>query len=250
VATEVGSVSAFGATVTFYLLAQDGKTAIGMKETGSAFAKHTVVAPLLAKGLTTQEIYLALAPKGAAVPAALVAAQADEAAQSHRNAEVQLVTVDASQYVEKDLSPCGQEITSSQAPPNTPSLRWPLQYAWQIGSDSPHYGDDINLTYEYPGLYPVRPLGDCRHGYTTTDWVIFGACYLSGEPVAITLGDRTNPSCNYTSFGPAVMVDPNTYTYFFGEWSTGASWWIEADGSTCDYNCSFQEVYGSRIVIP
>ena len=94
--SEVGSVTAFDATVTFYSVTHSGKTEIGMRETGSAFAKRLLVAPLLAQGLTSQEIYLALAPPGAVAPPELGAAQADEAAAMRRSAELRHAVVDPS----------------------------------------------------------------------------------------------------------------------------------------------------------
>jgi hypothetical protein len=174
--TEVGSVSAFDAKVTFYSVTVNGHTDIGMMETASAFAKGRLVAPLLAQGLTTQEIYLALAPEGATAPPALVAAQADEAVSMRRSAEVRHVTVDSSQLVEKSLTACESTIASSIAPPNGAGFFWGIDGA-------------RTYTNSYGSQYTGH---NCTY---TTDWVILGACNETSVSLNISAGAFYGNSC-------------------------------------------------------
>jgi hypothetical protein len=155
--TEVGSLSAAGVTVTFYSASVNGKSHIGIRENGSAFAKSSPIAALVAQGLTTQEIYLALAPDGAAAPPALVAAQADEAVVLHRSADIRHVTVDKSAVVPKSLAACETRLFSDLAPP--------YGFRWSAGPS----GTFSNAAYE--GLNE------------TTFWVLLGACNESTVPV-------------------------------------------------------------------
>jgi hypothetical protein len=178
---EVGSISAFDATVTFYTVTLDGHTNIGMMETASAFAQGRLVAPLLAQQLTTQEIYLALAPEGATAPPALVAAQADEAASLRRSAAVRHVTVDASPLVEKNLIACEGTIGNAIPPPDG-SNDW-----WEINSGRTY-------TNSYGSQYSDH---NCTY---TQNWVILGACNETSVALNIVAGEFYGNSCGNLSY--------------------------------------------------
>jgi hypothetical protein len=215
--TEVGSVSVFDAKVTFYSRTLTGNTEIGMLETGSAFAKARLVSPLLDQGLTTQEIYLALAPKGAAAPPALVAAQAFEAARMGRSAEVRHVTVDGSALVEKGLLACESAIFTGTPPPDG------SQYHWSVDTS---FGGGIVTdctSLDFPG----SSYGVCTN--TTTDWVIMGGCNDGSGTIFIRViegygGANGSGNCNdFYEIGSYNMAT-NYYAYWYWSNSGGASY--------------------------
>jgi len=205
--TEVASISAFNAKVTFLSVTLNGKTEIGIMETGSAFAKRALVAPLLAKGLTSQEIYLALAPEGATAPPALVGAHADEAAAMSRSAEVRHVTVDTSALLEKDLASCESAIIGTTPPDGS-------QYYWANTTNSQYSTYNSNCV-----AYPYNTDGTCDH--FTNDWVISGACNESSSVTAyIFLQEAWNPdqwfNCQSTyTIADDVAMAPYTYYYWY-----------------------------------
>jgi hypothetical protein len=164
--TEVGSISAFDTDVTFYSMTLDGHTDIGIMETHSAFTPN-VLPTLLAQGLTTQEVYLALAPAGATAPPALVAAQADEAAWIGRSADVRHVTIDSSQFVQKSLSACESWLVASISPPDP-------GHSWVI---NPFSAGNRNFS-SLPWGVVYEPTKGC---FPTTSWVILGACNENAE---------------------------------------------------------------------
>lgn len=78
---EVASVTRAGMTLSFVReVGPDGQPRIQLFERGSLRGPASPVPALIAQRLTAQEIYLALAPRGAAAPAALADLQAAEAA--------------------------------------------------------------------------------------------------------------------------------------------------------------------------
>ncbi|HLK39825.1 MAG TPA: hypothetical protein VKU41_23875 [Polyangiaceae bacterium] len=214
---EIDSVSVLDAKVTFYSAIVDGKTDIGMLETGSAFSKHMIVAPLLAQRLTTQEIYLALAAQGATAPPALVAAQADEAAAMGRSAEVRRVTVDTSQFVEKSLAWCENLILGKSAPDGS-------AYYWSLFSGNT-YSNQCGAQY-----YPTSTgYGSCNQ---TTDWVIMGGCNEGSTTVYIGASEQYGSTCsNGYSIGTYNMA-PGYYAYWYWK-NTGGAWYDVGTAGTC-----------------
>ncbi len=212
---EVGSVSVFDAKVTFYSVTLDGHTDIGMSETGSAFAKRTLVAPLMAQGLTTQEIYLALAPEGAPAPPALVAAQADEAAALNRSADVRHVTVDTTALAEKSLTSCENAIIGTTPPGGA-------GYYWQLAP----YGLGNTGAYTFTNSCGVELWGGC--GYYSTDWFIFGGCNEGSTSVDLYAFEEYGRNCtiHYISGNPTVMP-VNYYYYWYWHNPGGAMYDIE-----------------------
>jgi hypothetical protein len=217
--TEVASVTAFDVKVTFYSQTLNGNTDIGMLETGSAFSKNLLVAPLLRQRLTTQEIYLALAPQGAIAPPALVAAQAAEAAAMNRSAEVRHVTVDSSQFVEKSLTSCENAILGT-TPPDGSEYVWVLAYGYSF--------TDVCESFQYPNLgYP------CSY---TTDWIIAGGC---NESSTVTIGVGafeyygSGTSCANSEGIGSYNMAPGYYAYWYWHNTGGAEYWAYASGSNC-----------------
>jgi hypothetical protein len=235
--TEVGSISVFDATVTFYSVEQNGKTEIGMREIGSAFAKHRLIAPLLAQGLTTQEIYLALAPKAAIVPRALAAAQVAEAATMHRSPVVRHVAVDKSQFVEKSLDSCEQDIVESQPPPDGYNYYWHRDVLGnsRLGGG---YQD-----YEWPG--------DCGSDDVTKAWTIFGTCNEPGASATevIAFENYHSPACTDYRIGSYDM-GPNQYGYYYWYNTSGASYSLRIIGESCGEECDYDYVFEDEELIP
>ena len=199
--TEVATVSAAEVTLTFYSSLVDGKSVIGMRERGSAFATSSPVAELVAQNLTSQEIYLALAPKGANAPQALVEAQVDEAAALDRSPELRQVTIDTAAFVEKDLSACEQKLFSDIPAPNGGH--------WVPGPSSP-FGPSY-LDHGDPNAWASETVGP------TAGYVLVGACNESD--VDVTLFGWANgqwPGANnpVTSW----QADMGAYQYYNWYW--------------------------------
>jgi hypothetical protein len=221
--TEVASVSIADAKVTFYSVTRDGITNIAMSETGSAFAKHNIVAPLLAQKLTTQEIYLALAPQGATAPARLVAAHAEEAANMGRTAEVRKVAVDTAALTEKSLTSCESAIFGQSTPDS--GCRW----------------ENFNSGYINGGCAADnQPTNWCHY---TPNWIIAGAC---NESTSVTVSlylawqYATSP-CN-GSFNGYDHEDMAPYTYYYWYYeTTGSGAFYEVLSTDYDSNCSQQQ---------
>jgi hypothetical protein len=219
--TEVGTLSAFGADVTFYAADHDGRTEIGMREASSAFAKRSVVGTLLNQGLTTQELYLALAPAGAAAPPALVAAQADEAAQMGRSAEVRQVAVDASQFVEKTVAACESHVFGAINPPDPPPFQWALAAGKNVGIS---------------GLQWVNWPAAC--GIGTTTWAILGACEDSGNGrIGVNAWENWGPNCFPQTIG-SFNVPPFGQANWFWRDTRGANYFVsgQASGGSINYD--------------
>ncbi|MFF5287849.1 hypothetical protein [Paractinoplanes globisporus] len=87
-ASEVGTLTSGGATVTFLSEpGPDGQPLIAIREHGT-MRTGSPVAGLVAQGLTPLEIFLALAPGGTAAPMELVRAQPADAARLGRDGAV------------------------------------------------------------------------------------------------------------------------------------------------------------------
>jgi hypothetical protein len=207
-ATEIGSVTIADAKVTFYSrtsysLTSNRETEIGMSETGSAYAKRTIVGPLLAQGLTTQEIYLALAGPGAVAPPELVASQAQEAALLRRSADLRHVTVDTSTLVEKSLTSCENAIIGSSAP-------YSPEYAWALYHGNTQGGIGAS---DYPG-----------YGSCSTDYAIIGICNEgSNSGYYYAMEYYGSSSCNNYAYQIAAGTLPVGYYYYYYWQNTGGA---------------------------
>jgi hypothetical protein len=214
--TEVASVTAFGAKVTFYSVTMDGKTDIGMGETGSAYASRGLVAPLLSQRLTTLEIYLALATEGATPPPALLAAHADEAVAMGRATEVQHVTIDPSVFVEKNLYTCATAILGTG-------------FTFVSGFDQSMSGGRclINSFIPYSGL--------C---IPTTKWVVFGGCKESVDltPMWVNAVENYNNCTNDYQILRGAEIDPGYYHYWYWHNTGGAVYLLTNEGWVCNGN--------------
>jgi hypothetical protein len=170
VATETGSaivgpqpvatVTGVDVTVTFLsTTGQDGQPRIGLRELGrTAEAASSPVPGLVAQGLTSLEIYLALAPQGAAAPDALVRVQAAEASQLGRDAAVRTVRA---QRAESD----GMSTLSLDSCKNLirPSSWTGIHGAWDKSGAS------------YSSGYQIKYMG-ANSGYQTGRKVALAAC--------------------------------------------------------------------------
>lgn len=79
-------------TITFFSLRDpSGQRMIALREQGSAYASSSPLAELAPEGLTSLELYFALAPVGSEPPVELREAHALEAARLRRDAEVRRV---------------------------------------------------------------------------------------------------------------------------------------------------------------
>jgi hypothetical protein len=205
---EVGSISAFDETVTFYTVTQDGRTQIAMRETGSAFGPQAVVPGLLAQHLTTQEVYLALAPPGATAPAELVAAQADEAAAAGRSAEVRLVTVDPTAFAQKTAAACANFLTNTYGPPSG--------HYWDV------YGEQ-----QYVNQYASMQMGFCPNN-RVYNWVLIGACNEISNTVGIYAYYKYGSNCTYYQLNGGITVNPYGWVYWYTQNGNGAAYVIGA----------------------
>jgi hypothetical protein len=215
---EIGRLSVSDTTIVFYSSTLDGHTNIGMRETGSAYAKSAVVAPLMAQKLTTLEIYLALAPPGTSAPPALVEAQAGEAAAMGRSAEVRQVTVDASTLVEKDLTACESTILD-RVPPDGNEFVWDAVFGIRITN---------NQATEW--FYPARWI--CSATQSTAGWVILGTCNEGPDTEGIWLGyglyDPNEGGCaDYSINGNGQDVPPGHYDFYYWQNTNGVNYEID-----------------------
>jgi hypothetical protein len=214
--TEVASVSGAGVTLTFFAApAENGKQVIGIRENGSAFAKSSPVAALVAQELTSQEIYLAFAPDGATAPAALVAAQADEAAALGRSADVRHATIDRNAVVEKDLAACKSALF-------------------------------VNISsWGGPGSWSAGPSGTFGGGFTTESLpetarpVVLGACnessadvFLNGQGTGKWPGAK-NP---IVTFG----ADMGAFQYYLWFWVFSVPGTCSQQNGACVGSCAFK----------
>jgi hypothetical protein len=232
--TEVGSVSVSDAKVTFYSLTRSGHTDVGMMESGSAFATRTLVAPLLAQRLTTQEIYLALAPNGTAPPPALVAAQADEAAAMGRSAEVQHVTLDTSVLVEKDATWCKNLVYSARPPPdgNNP-------YFWN--TDISQYISGQGTSYWYPFSGP---------GNYTDEWVIVGACNEGSASVRLWFAEfGQGASGDWVTGQNGTVMPSGYYAYWYWRNPGGAYYWWQGKAEYPASTGQWDMILGNEVYI-
>jgi hypothetical protein len=184
--TEVESITAYGKTVTFYSATLDnGQTNIGLREKGSSYDTRPLVAPLLSQKLTSQEIYLTLAPQGAIAPPALVAVQAQEAARLGRSAEVQRGTVPL-EFEQKNWSPtlgeCETDVFDAIAPPGGSGSYWQSTIANSFslsstgGSTATSWPGAVYETCDFTSNYVI--MGTCNPSasspYTYYLWEDYG----------------------------------------------------------------------------
>jgi len=146
--TEVATVTRGSMTLTF--LAEPGSNRIALREQGSRHAGPSPVAGLIAQKLTTQEIYLALAPRGSQAPAALQQAQAGEAARLGRDAAVRAAQVPVT------AAAIGQQACANLVLPNDTQWYDYLPQTFASGSATQYVG----------GI----------SSFSTTSLVGFGAC--------------------------------------------------------------------------
>ncbi len=203
--TEVASITAYDRTVTFYSATlADGQTDIGISERGSAYDDRALVAALLVQKLTSQEIYLALAPEGATAPLALVAAQDREAAALDRSAEVRHAAV-PSELVQKNwtsASQCAATILGS----GFQGWYSPYSYTNEAGP----------LLISYPSGTACNEtkgkiwMGTCNPGSVVYDWYM-SELYGSGCGSEYVIDSLST-------------VEPGQYYYYYWTNSGGAQY--------------------------
>jgi len=206
---EVASISGAGVTLTFYSLpGPNGRPGIGMTERGSAYAKTSPIPGLVAQKLTSQEIYLALAPEGATAPGPLVEAQADQAAMLDRSADLRHVTIDRNAVVEKNLASC----ESGLEQPWNQSGSWHL---WSAGL----YTQGVETDMRAAGVGVHLP-------------VMLGACDESIPELLLYWNGEEMWS------GGGIWEDEETITpgyYYVYYWQ----WWVNQNGVAYGVNYTF-----------
>jgi hypothetical protein len=204
--TEITTVSAAGVSVTFFSAPPvNGHSAIGLFERGSAYAKTSPVAPLVAQRLTAQEIYMALAPDGATAPPELVAAQADQAAMLGRSAEVRHATIDKNAIVEKDLAQC-ESWTEVDISSWAGSADWTTLGSGEFGG----FGSE-SINESTPGVF-----GNGANSGGVTMPVLLAGCNATGSSAGLS-GDiyQQWPNGDTIGFGSDV-----------GQGQYGAWYWV------------------------
>lgn len=213
--TAVADVAVADAKVTFYVRTQNGHTDVGMLESGSAYAKNTIVAPLLAQRLTTQEIFLALAPAGSVVPPALVAAQAEEAAAFGRSADVRRVVIDPTALIEKSLTSCENAILGTTPPGGS-------EFAWAAFEAGNFDNSGSAWTYQYPTYNQQNCSASSNY---TTDWAIMGGCNESSTTVNFMAIEGWNcyNGYNYINGSGGTTLSNGYYAYWYWQAGTGGA---------------------------
>jgi hypothetical protein len=172
------------------------------------------VAALFAQELTSQEIYLAFAPDGATAPAALVAAQADEAAAMGRSADLRHATIDRNAVVEKSLAACKSALFV-----------------------------DIS-SWAGPGSWSAGPSGTFGGGTTTrsltetSNAVVLGACNESSASVSLSgqgTGKWPGAKNPIVTFGASM----GAFQYYLWFWSFGVTGPCSQQGNACVGSCAF-----------
>jgi hypothetical protein len=188
--------------VSFVML-EDGRAApsLGVLERGPAGAKAWTK-DLASQGLTTLEMFLALAPEGAEPPQALVDAHTDEArALGRSDASIRRVTVDVNAPVEKSLTTCWADI----APPPNPNAGWSSR---NMNSDT--FSSAAGGTWDF--------LGGTGRG--TVFWNAMTTC---NESASVTMQSEfafSGDGANW-AFTPLTSVGPGGFLAFlYGATST------------------------------
>jgi hypothetical protein len=168
---EVASVSRAGLTLTFLREAgPDGRPRIQVVERGTISGPASPLPALIGQRLTSQEIYLALAPRGAVAPAALASQQATEAAELGRDAKVRVVQAAAAAPV----GAIGNSVATCQT------------HVYADISDFAGVGLWSNKSgTAYPSGNQFKYVGGLS-SYETTNFVGFGACNESNSPLTVS----------------------------------------------------------------
>ncbi len=199
--TEVASITAYDRKVTFYSATlADGETNIGISESGSAYDDRALVNVLIGQKLTSQEIYLALAPEGATAPPELVAEQDQEAAALGRSAKVQHATV-PSEFMQKNW-------TASQC----------ASTVWTAGLNAIGGGQILSgysKTYTNAGSAYVT-LPDTTQCVYTTDYAFMGTCNAGSANYDYYIDEHYGNACGslYVING-LTTVKPGQWYYYY-----------------------------------
>lgn len=227
--TEVASITAYGRKVTFFSAPPDVQTMLGIKEMGSAYDDRPLVGTLLkTQKLTSQEIYLALAPAGATAPPALVAVQAQEAAAIGRSSDEVLHVAVPSELTQKNWTSLAQCASTIQSAEGNDYLSW---YSGGYYTVDPSSGPFL----EYPS--------DTQCEYTTGE-ITMGACNSGSNEISWSEEEFYGNNC-----GSNYVIDSGTdlpsgwYVYYYWSNSGGADYSETATeiGGTTD---SFYMLYG------
>lgn len=211
---QVARVTANGVTVSF--VSQPGPAGgphIAVSAQGSLRGAASPVPALLAQRLTAQEIYLTLAGPGAVAPAALVAAQASEAASLGRAATVRTGVLPAAPAAPNSLANCQAH----------------LMYA---------VGDSYHWANKGGGTYPGSPyeqslfLGGVS-GYDTTNLAGMGVC---NESNSVTMQAKFSYNQRWNNLGwqdiNSAALGPNGWLVYYYAW--------EWDSANVTYGASYE----------
>jgi hypothetical protein len=224
----VASVNRAGMTLTFLSVpGPDGGRQIQLFERGSLAGPASPVPALIAHRLTSQEIYLALAPRGAVAPAALAGLQATEAAALGRDAGVRMFRA---------------------APAAPATLAGPV--ASSAASCQSHVLGDITdfaglgvwsnkSATSYPSGNQNKFVGGLS-GYETTNFVGFGGC--NEGTTSLTTSWAVNQRWNNLGWQQSgtFPVGPGGYAHWYYKWHgtdddgdlRGASYQVKGSSST------------------
>jgi hypothetical protein len=199
----VASLTAYDRTINFYSATlPNGETNIGISERGSAYDDLPLVGTLMRGKLTSQEVYLALAPEGATAPPELVAAQDQEAAALGRSAEVQHATVPT------ELT---QKNWTAQSCAN--AIGFGSTFYWATVTS---YSNTTNADLYYPGNGSSCQetkgeiwMGTCNAGSNTYDW--YETEYYNSCQTEYVIDSRST-------------VQPGQYYYYYWTNSGGAEY--------------------------
>jgi hypothetical protein len=193
----IATVSGAGVTVSFLALpGRDGQPLIALQEQGSARSAGSPVPALITQRLTSQEIYLALAPAGATAPAELSRLQTAEAAQLGRDAAVRTVRATAPAITPQTVQSCGAGL----AP-------WNTHGAWVTGGASYPSGTSGTQSQYVGG----------SSGFETTSPVAFAACNTSSTAnltVSYAINQRWN-NLGWQASGTAVAGPGGFFAWYF-----------------------------------
>ena len=214
---QIAEVSAAGVTVTFYSEpSAEGAPVISLREHGSAYAQTSPLPALIAQGLTSYEIYLALASDGSTPPSELLAAHDAEAIALHREPAVRHVTIDRNPLVEKDLVACSNKMFADIS-------SWGGKGEWTHQSSSSFAG----------GLHD-RAVGGSLSVVTSVP-VVLGVCNESSSDTLHTTYAYWQ-SWNQTWFqSPSYELYPGGYYVWYYRWAMPAS--CVATSNKCIGDC-------------
>ncbi len=214
--TEVASITAYDRKVTFYSATlASGETSIGISESGSAYDDRALVNLLLGQKLTSQEIYLALAPEGATAPPALVAAQDQDAAAMGRSAEVQHATV-PSEFVQKTW-------TATQCANTVFTAGLNAINGGQTSSGNVYTYTNTNLGYV------TVPNNETQCVYTT-NYAIMGTCNAGSVGYSYSIDELYGNKCGSEYvINSGTDVYPGQWYYYYWRNTGGAVYSEEAN---------------------